>query len=38
MDLQAGVSAVGLLGAVPVVSSRAGRLWRRHEDPLLAFN
>lgn len=37
MYLQAGISAVGLFGVVPVLSSGAGRLWRRHEDPLLSF-
>lgn len=36
--LQAGVSAVGLFGLLPVLSSGAGRLWRRHEDPLLSVN
>uniref|UniRef100_G3NBP4 FA complementation group A n=1 Tax=Gasterosteus aculeatus aculeatus TaxID=481459 RepID=G3NBP4_GASAC len=33
---KSGVPAVGLLGALPAPSGGAGRLWRRHEDPLLS--
>lgn len=38
MYLQTRVSAVGLFGVVPVLSSGAGRLWRRHEGPLHPFS